>query len=174
MAVVKGRVEPIKMVQGSSSNGTGAVAAPGHIPVAAAVPIVFTVDNQVVSFDGRFQVIAAEGDEILIVGKIKDDGILHATAYENLTRAVGKTGILPSLVMTSLYVSLVLIIPFFFWAMLEIGAEFSDPVFMLLAIGTTASVAAPTLIIRAYNQRMKRDAQELADYARDHLLSRRD
>ena len=166
MAVVKGRVEPINMVEGPASLSSSRIA--------AVTPNIFSVDNQVVSFPLGFPVIATKEDEILVAGTIKEGGILHATAYENLTRAVGKSHVLPSLVMTSLYVSSALTIPFFLWVMIRIGADFSEPAFMAIAFVVIGSLLGPIFLIHAYNQRMQRDAQELATYARDHLLSRRD
>ncbi len=122
MAVVKGRVEPITMVEAPASLSVQRMAPPGHVPVAAAMPMIFSVNHQVVSFDGRFPVVAAVGDEILVAGTIKKDGMLHATAYENLTRAVGKTSVFPSFLMPALYISTAIGIPFFFWVMSLIQA----------------------------------------------------
>ena len=164
MAVVKGRVEPINMVEGPASLSATRIASPGHVPIAAAMPMIFSVNQQVVSFDGRF----------LVAGTIKQDGMLHATAYENLTRAVGKTSVFPSILMPALYISTAIGIPFFFWVMSLIQADYSDPFFLILAIIMLGSFAVPPFIFYALNQRMQRDAQELATYARDHLLSRRD
>lgn len=174
MAVVKGRVEPITMVEAPASLSIQRMAPPGHVPVAAAMPMIFSVNHQVVSFDGRFPVVAAVGDEILVAGTIKKDGMLHATAYENLTRAVGKTSVFPSFLMPALYISTAIGIPFFFWVMALIQADYSDPFYLVLAIIMLGSLALPPFIFQAVNQSMQRDAQELADYARDHLLSRRD
>jgi hypothetical protein len=174
MAVVKGRVEPIDMVQGSTSLGSVRAAAPGQVPVAAAVPVIFTVDKQVVSFDGRFQVIAAEGDEILVAGTIKEDGILHATAYENLTRAVGKNGVLPRAWTIAIYVGSAISALIYLLLMALIGADLGEYFLIGMGLVIVAMLLAPPLFTRAYNQRMKRDAQELATYARDHLLTRRD
>lgn len=174
MAVVKGQVEPINMVEGPASLSATRIASPGHVPIAAAMPMIFSVNQQVVSFDGRFPVVAAVGDEILVAGTIKQDGMLHATAYENLIRAVGKTSVFPSILMPALYISTALGIPFFFWVMSLIQADYSDPFFLILAIIMLGSFAVPPFIFYALNQRMQRDAQDLANYARDHLLSRRD
>jgi hypothetical protein len=174
MAVVKGRVEPINMVHGLTAIGSIGAAAPGQVPVVAPMPIVFTVDNQVVSFDGRFSVIAAEGDEILVAGTIKEDGILHATAYENLTRAVGKNGVFPRAMSIGIYVGLAISAPFCLWMILTIGADLEASFLIGLSLVLVAMMLGPPLLIRAYDQGMQRDAQELATYARDHLLSRRD
>lgn len=174
MAVVRGRVETTRMKDAPASLRLPARMSHGQVPAAVVMPLIFAVNNQKVSFNGRIPVVVAEGDEILVAGTIKADGMLHATAYENLTRSVGKTGVLPNLVTTSLYVSSALTIPFFFWAMSRIGADFSQPAFMALALVLIGSALGPILFFRAYNQHMQRDAQELATYARDHLLSRRD
>jgi hypothetical protein len=174
MAVVKGRVQPIDMVQGPSSIGSARAVAPGQVAVAAPVPIIFTVDKQVVSFDGRFQVIAAEGDDILVAGTIKEDGILHATAYENLTRAVGKTAVLPRAWTIAVYVGSAISALLNLLLMSLIGADLGECFLVGMGLVIVAMLLAPPLFTRAYNQRMQRDAQELATYARDHLLSRRD
>ena len=174
MAVVKGRVDPVKMIDVPASSRLPVRSSHGQVPAAVAMPMIFSVNNQVVSFNGRIPVVVAEGDEILVAGTIKDDGILHATAYENLTRAVGNTSVLPRLFTMSVYVTSVMGVPLYYWMMSSSGVDFSGPIFMALGLVVTGALVGPPLFFRAYNQRMQRDAQELATYARDHLLTRRD
>ena len=65
-------------------------------------------------------------------------------------------------------------VPLYYWMMSSSGAYFSGPIFLALGLVVTGALVGPPLFFRAYNQPMQRDAQELATYARDHLLTRRD
>ena len=68
MTVVKGRVEPIKMIDVPASLRLPVRSTYDQVPAAVAMPIIFSVNNEKVSFNSRIPVVVAERDEILVAG----------------------------------------------------------------------------------------------------------
>ena len=91
-----------------------------------------------------------------------------------MARAVGKNGVLPRAWTIAIYVGSAISALIYLLLMALIGADLGEYFLIGMGLVIVAMLLAPPLFTRAYNQRMKRDAQELATYARDHLLTRRD
>jgi hypothetical protein len=170
MAIAVGTVEAIETIGGPNPSQTLMVGKHGQTPAVGFSPIVFSVNNQVVSFDGTFQVIAAAGDELVVAGTIKNDGILHATAYENLTRAVGRNGVASRAMMLFIYGCVLSGFLFFGWAISFFSQDDKASILVPIMLGGMAGSLGLGWFARHHNHQMANDAAELEVYARQRLL----
>lgn len=174
MAIAVGIVEAIDTIGSANRAQNVMVGKHGQTTSVGFSPIVFSVNNQVVSFDGSFQIVAAAGDELVVAGTIKADGILHATAYENLTRAVGGTSVTSPALMAFIYAALLGVLIFFGWAALFLGDDDKASILVLFMLAGMAGVVWLGWYTRRHSIQTANDAAELADYARQRLAANSD
>jgi hypothetical protein len=123
---------------------------------------IFEIEGRTVSLT-RYSpiIIILDGDEVVVSGTVKDDGIFHATAFENMTRGVRGNNAINTYMpfITGSCFAMVV----FFWFM-AFGPLGGDSLFFWMAIAMTVLLFGSDWYARSYNSRMSDDANQVRDY----------
>jgi hypothetical protein len=125
---------------------------------------IFDIDGRTVSMV-RYSpiVIILDGDEVVVGGKVKDDGLFHATAFENITRGLRGNNKITAYMPWITGACLAFVAFFWFVALVLLGEE---SFFFGVAVVMTILAFGCDWWSRDYNRKMTNDANEIADYVK--------
>lgn len=92
MAVLSGAISMLRQNIDTTvhrhANNSSSVSGTHTVSVQTTHSAIFDINGQIVSITGSVPIILFDGDQVVVGGRLKGDGVFHATAYENETRRV--------------------------------------------------------------------------------------
>lgn len=166
MAILAGKVKILNQSGTSESTlgYTGTSTAHNNPAMTGVYSLILEIDGRTISLT-RYSpiVIILDGDEVVVGGKVGDDGIFHATAFENITRGIRGNKSMRAY-MPLITGGCVATVGFFWFVALVLLRDVSE--FFGIAVAMTILILGMDWYARDYNRKMTNDAIEVDDYAK--------